>query len=47
MPVEAKIGLASCRNGQGGTAAGIVAISLVDLCLQHRSHVPRLNTDHG
>src|SRR6201988_4536246 len=27
-------------------AAGIVAIGLVDLCLKHRSHVPRLNTDH-
>src|SRR3974377_1930624 len=27
-------------------AAGIVAIGLVDLCLQHRSHVPCLNTDH-
>ena len=27
-------------------AAGIVAIGLVDLHLQHRSHVPRLNTDH-
>src|SRR5256714_14083147 len=27
-------------------AAGIVAISLVDLRLQYRLHVPRLNTDH-
>src|SRR6516165_6266625 len=27
-------------------ATGIVAISLVDLRLQHRPHVPRLNTDH-
>src|SRR6266702_4458637 len=27
-------------------AARIVAICLVDLRLQHRSHVPRLNTDH-
>ena len=27
-------------------AARIVAVRLVDLCLQHRLHVPRLNTDH-
>ena len=27
-------------------AAGIIAIGLVDLCLQHRPHVPRLNTDY-
>src|SRR5436305_12311711 len=27
-------------------AAGVVAIGLVDLCLQHRSHVPCLNTNH-
>jgi hypothetical protein len=27
-------------------AAGIVAVGLVDLRLQHRPHVPRLNTDH-
>jgi hypothetical protein len=27
-------------------AAGIIAIGLVDLRLQHRAHVPRLNTDH-
>src|SRR6516162_8890484 len=26
--------------------AGVIAVSLVDLCLQHRSHVPRLNADH-
>src|SRR6516165_5552987 len=26
--------------------AGIVAIGLVDLCLQHRSHVPCLNANH-
>jgi hypothetical protein len=29
-----------------GDTAGIVAIGLVDLRLQHRSHVPRLNTDY-
>src|SRR5262245_51616053 len=27
-------------------AARIIAIWLVDLCLQHRPHVPRLNTNH-
>src|SRR5512139_2226605 len=27
-------------------AAGIVTVGLVDLCLQHRSHMSRLNTDH-
>src|SRR5437762_217844 len=27
-------------------AARIITIGFVDLCLQHRSHVPRLNTDH-
>ena len=27
-------------------AARIVAVRLVDLCLQHRPHVPRLDTDH-
>jgi hypothetical protein len=27
-------------------AAGVVAVGLVDLRLQHRSHVPCLNTDH-
>src|SRR4029077_8186886 len=27
-------------------ATGIVAVSLVDLRLQHRPHVPRLDTDH-
>src|SRR5439155_2544377 len=27
-------------------AARIVAVRLVDLCLQHRPYVPRLNTDH-
>src|SRR5215831_7131744 len=27
-------------------AARIVAVCLVDLCLQHRPHVPRLNADH-
>src|SRR5690349_18364521 len=27
-------------------AAGIITIGLVDLCLQHRPHVPCLNTDH-
>jgi hypothetical protein len=27
-------------------ATGIIPVSLVDLCLQHRSHVPRLNADH-
>ena len=27
-------------------AACIVAVGLVDLCLQHRPHVPRLDTDH-
>src|SRR5437588_4933064 len=27
-------------------AAGVVAVSFVDLCLQHRPHVPCLNTDH-
>ncbi len=27
-------------------AASIVAVRLVDLRLQHRPHVPRLNTDH-
>src|SRR6202140_5972952 len=27
-------------------ATRIVAVRLVDLCLQHRPHVPRLNTDH-
>jgi hypothetical protein len=27
-------------------AARIVAVRLVDLRLQHRPHVPRLNTDH-
>jgi hypothetical protein len=27
-------------------AARIVAVRLVDLSLQHRLHVPRLNTDH-
>src|SRR3954464_3584975 len=27
-------------------AARIVAVRLVDLCLQHRLHVPRLNADH-
>src|SRR5262249_16228996 len=26
--------------------ARIVAVRLVDLCLQHRPHVPRLNADH-
>jgi hypothetical protein len=26
--------------------AGIVAIGLIDLCLQHRPHMPRLDTDH-
>jgi hypothetical protein len=26
--------------------AGIVAVRLVDLCLQYRPHMPRLNTDH-
>src|SRR3974390_315946 len=26
--------------------SGIIAIGLVDLCLQPRPHVPRLNTDH-
>src|SRR5208337_1216312 len=29
-----------------GDAAGIVAVRLVDLRLQHRLHVPRLDTDH-
>ena len=29
-----------------GDTAGIVAIGLVDLCLQHRPHVPGLDTDH-
>jgi hypothetical protein len=29
-----------------GDAAGIVAIGLIDLCLQHRPHVPRLDADH-
>ena len=24
----------------------VVAVRLVDLCLQHRPHVPRLNADH-
>ncbi len=27
-------------------AACVVAVRLVDLCLQHRLHVPRLDTDH-
>src|SRR5262249_10499632 len=27
-------------------AARIVAVALVDLCLQHRPHLPRLNADH-
>src|SRR5271155_3533129 len=27
-------------------AAGIVAVRLVDLCLEHRFHMPRLDTDH-
>src|SRR6266513_6382753 len=27
-------------------ATRVIAIRLVDLCLQHRPHVPRLNTDH-
>jgi hypothetical protein len=27
-------------------AACIIAICLVDLCLQHRPHVPRLNANH-
>jgi hypothetical protein len=27
-------------------APRIFAIRLVDLCLQHRLHVPRLDTDH-
>jgi len=27
-------------------AARVVAVGLVDLRLQHRPHVPRLNTDH-
>src|SRR5471032_1635257 len=29
-----------------GHATGIVAVGLVDLRLQHRPHVPRLDTDH-
>src|SRR6516164_8325573 len=29
-----------------GNAAGIVAVGLVDLRLQHRPHVSRLDTDH-
>jgi hypothetical protein len=29
-----------------GDAARIVAIRLVNLRLQHRSHVPRLDADH-
>jgi hypothetical protein len=29
-----------------GDTAGIVAIGLVDLCLQYRPHVPCLDTDH-
>ena len=24
----------------------VIAIGLVNLCLQHRTHMPRLNTDH-
>ena len=27
-------------------AARVITVSLVDLRLQHRLHVPRLNTDH-
>src|SRR5256886_3710936 len=27
-------------------ATRVIAVRLVDLCLQHRPHVPRLNTDH-
>ena len=29
-----------------GHTAGIVAVGLVDLRLQYRPHVPRLDTDH-
>ena len=28
-------------------AARVIAVRLVDLRLQHRLHVPRLDTDHG
>jgi hypothetical protein len=34
------------RSHHLGDAARIVAVRLVDLRLQHRLHVPRLNTDH-
>src|SRR6516162_8543661 len=27
-------------------ATRVIAVRLVDLCLQHRPHVPRLNADH-
>ena len=27
-------------------AARVITVSFVDLCLQHRPHVPRLDTDH-
>src|SRR5271169_2284071 len=29
-----------------GDAAGIVAVGLINLCLQHRFHMPRLDTNH-
>jgi hypothetical protein len=34
------------RSHHLGDAARIVAVRLVDLRLQHRLHVPRLDTDH-